>query len=252
MPNSGKRGLAYNDASLTQPFSLSGQSSQVSWAYNWGSSPYYPATSGTTFNPALHFIPILWSDASDLTAIWQANVAQARASLRADALLAFNEPDGCDGGQSCMSVSKAVGAYKQWMQPYAGSIALGAPAVSNAQGPGLGLDWLSQFMGNCTGCTVDFVPIHFYGDVLDPGQLTSYVTQAYRMFGKPIWVTEYGTTSGTPEQVMSWLKQVVPWLEAQAWVVRHAYFWDAPGATWLINANWSGMSDLGRYYNSGS
>ena len=194
---------------------------------------------------------MLWSDADVLTSIWIDNVAYSRANLRSDALLAFNEPDGCQGGQACMNVSHAVTAYQKWVQPYAGSISLGAPAVSNDLTPGAGLDWLQQFMSACTGCTVDFIPIHFYGSVLDPNQMITYVNQAHSMFpGVPMWVTEYGTTSGTPDQILAWLEVVVPWLDSQSWIVRHAYFMDAPGDSFLINANGTGMSDLGKYYNS--
>ena len=72
------------------------------------------------------------------------------------------------------------------------------------------------------------------------------------MFGKPIWLTEYGTDGGSEAQVLAWLQAVVPWLDAQGFVARHAYFMDAPGATFLINANGTGLSDLGKYFNSGS
>lgn len=82
---------------FTQPFSLScgANPSRVSWSYNWGSSIYYPYTQATTgtFNSAIRYIPMLWSNASALTSIWNDNVNNAIANNRADAVLGFNEPD---------------------------------------------------------------------------------------------------------------------------------------------------------------
>ena len=247
-PNSGKRGLAYNDAALTQPFSLSGQDSRVSWGWNWYSAP------GDAFNPALKFVPQLWSDAWSLTSIWEANIADAQAHHGADSLLAFNEPDNC-GGQACMVVPQAVYAYQTWLQPHAGRFRLGAPAVTNAATPGAGLDWLTAFLGNCTGCTVDFLPLHVKNaDARQPEQLQAFVQQAHARFpDKPLWLTEYAVAAGTaPADALAWMREVVPWLDAQSYVQRHAYFMDAPGDAYLINANRSGLNDLGKYYNSGN
>ena len=178
-------------------------------------------------------------------------MAYARANLRTDALLAFNEPDNCDG-QACMSVARAVTAYKAYLQPYAGSLSLGAPAVTNGHGSGIGLDWLQQFMTACTGCTIDFIPLHFYGSYADPGQMTNYITQAHNMFPNvPIWVTEYGTTSGSQDQILTWMKSIVPWLDSQSYIQRHAYFMDAVSDTWLLNSDKT-FNNLGKYFNAGT
>lgn len=106
---------------------------------------------------------MLWSAASDLTNIWSSNVQHAITTYGSDAVLAFNEPDLCcwSCGNSCMNVSAAVSAYKQYIQPLAGKVKLGAPAVTNAVGDGVGISYLEYFMGNCTGCQVDFVPLHW-------------------------------------------------------------------------------------------
>ena len=196
---------------------------------------------------------MLWSAADDLTSIWKANVNNAITTYGADAVLAFNEPDGCcwSCGNSCMNVSSAVSAYKTWVQPYAGKVALGTPAVTNGVGSGVGVDYLAQFMGNCTGCTVDFIPLHWYGSVLDPNSFTSYVQSVYAKFGKPIWVTEFGTTSGTSAQIVTFLQSALPWLDGQSYVKRYAYFMDNnQGTPYLLNTN-NTMTDIGKVYNGG-
>jgi len=249
--NTGKRGLPYNSDNYTLPWSLSGQNSQVSWAYNWYSAGSSGINGQETSNPALTYIPMLWSNSPDLVNVWPTNAQQAIRN-GADAILAFNEPDACWPGSGCMSVNDSVRAYRNYIQPFAGQAKLGAPAVTN-----VGLDWLDQFLGNCTGCTIDFVPIHWYSNVYAFGYLQSVVQSAYQVIlkhypeGRPIWLTEFGIldgTGGTEAQIEAFLQQALPWLDAVPYVDRYAWFMDAPG--FLINANRSGLSQQGLIYNS--
>ena len=60
------------------------------------------------------------------------------------------------------------------MQPFAGGAKLGAPAVTNGGSP-MGLTYLEYFIGNCTGYTIDFIPIHWYGQWWNIDYLYWYV-----------------------------------------------------------------------------
>lgn len=249
--NSYKRGLAYNDPNYTKFFSLSGQGSKVSWAYNWYSTPYSKGEPTSGFNPALRFIPMLWSNASDLTSVWNVNVNAAISKYRADAILAFNEPDGCGNGGSCMSVAASVEAYKKWIVPFKGKVLLGAPAVTNGEGTGIGLSYLSSFLSKCTGtsCPIDFIPIHWYGYAGDPTGFKNYVIAAHQVAGtKPLWITEFGCTAGTEAQIETFLKTVLPWLASLSYVTRYAYFYDAPN--YLLNAAGTALSTQGQIFNT--
>ncbi|KAG9571140.1 glycoside hydrolase family 128 protein, partial [Aureobasidium melanogenum] len=245
--NTGKRGLSYNNAAYTMPFSLSGQDSQVSWAYNW----YQVAGSG--FNPALEYVPMLWSNASDLTSSWTAN-AQAAINAGSTHLLGFNEPDLClaGAGSSCIEMQSAVKAWKQYMQPFAGKALLGSPAVTNGGSP-MGLTWLSNFMGNCTGCQIDFINIHWYSNkYAGANYFKQQVEAAHAMSGgRPVWITEFGLDSSvsyTQAELTSFLEEVIEWMDETDYVQRYAYFMDTTGA--LMNSDGSAMSDLGSMYNS--
>lgn len=44
------------------------------------------------------------------------------------------------------------------MEPYAGKVKLVGPAVTN----GGGVEWLQDFLGNCTACTIDAIAMHWY------------------------------------------------------------------------------------------
>ncbi|KAK8858966.1 hypothetical protein IAR55_003198 [Kwoniella newhampshirensis] len=247
--NNGKRGLSFNQANLTAPFSLSGQNSLVSWAYNWAE-----AQTGSGFNSALEFVPMLWSNAADLLANWKTN-AQKGIDNGATALLAFNEPDFCTPNweSACMSVNTSVQTYKQYMQPFAGKALLGSPAVTNQGSPG-GLTYLENFIGNCTGCTIDFIVLHWYSNKwAGANYLMSHVEAARKVAGgRPIWITEFGLDNSdgtyTQDDLHSFLKTVLPWLDAQPDVHRYAYFMDTPGM--LINSAGTGLSDTGVLYNN--
>jgi hypothetical protein len=230
----GKRGLCYNDPSLTTFFG-----SKVTWAYNWGQTP------GSGLDGSLEYSPMLWSGESSVTGSWSANAKSAIAA-GSSVLLGFNEPD--LDTQSDMTVAEAVSAWQQFMQPLACSGArLAAPAVTNGGSP-MGLAWLSSFLQECSGCTVDVVPIHWYGDATDPDDFTSHVQQAYSASGgRPIWITEFGAT-GSDDEIESFFQTVLPFLDSQSYVERYAYFMDGEGS--LVNSAGTGLSDIGNSYNS--
>lgn len=69
--------------------------------------------------------------------------------------------------------------------------------------------------------------------------------------GRPIWITEIGLTDDNPytqAELQSFLAQIMPWLDQQAYVHRYAYFYDAAGI--LLNSNASGLSGTGIVYNN--
>jgi hypothetical protein len=229
------------------PFSLSGQNSQVSWAYNWYQTP------GNGFNPALEYVPMLWSDASDLTGSWASN-AQAAINSGSKYLLGFNEPDLCvpGAGASCMQMSSAVKAWKQYMEPFAGKALLGSPAVTNGGSP-MGLTWLQNFMGNCTGCHIDYINIHWYSNKWAGANYFKQQVQAAHAMsgGRPVWVTEFGLNNEyafTAAELSSFLEEVMEWMDEQPYVQRYAYFMDTTNM--LMNSDGTDMSDLGSTYNS--
>ncbi|CAO1615351.1 unnamed protein product [Parajaminaea phylloscopi] len=237
----GKRGLAYNDPALTLPFN---GSQEVTWAYNW-----YSSASG--YLPSVEYVPMLWSNAGDLTAAWAANVEKMRAA-GSKHVIAFNEPDLCvDGaGSSCMSIADAVTAWKTYMEPLKGTMLLGAPAVTNSGPPG-GVTWLSQFMGNCTGCHFDFIPLHWYSNKwAGLNYLQSHINSARAVAGgRPLWLTEFGLTeSFSATDLTDFLTSAMDWLDAQSDVERYAYFWDAVGANYLIASDGVSLSPVGTLY----
>ncbi|KAM0804180.1 hypothetical protein BDR22DRAFT_792434, partial [Usnea florida] len=225
---SGKRGLAYNPSSGNLDI-WSGYS-QLSWGYNWDDTPQ-------GLPSRFQYVPTLWGTASVHSNNWDSAVKAATSGSGTSYLMSFNEPDNV--GQANMDVGSAVAAFNQYMKPYASdTVLLGSPSVTNGAGTNsagnpVGLDWLSPFLKQCTGCPISFVPIHWYGcqngcpvssDVSD---FQSHVQSAIQAAvdpatGKnvPVWVTEFQSFTD-PE---TFLGEILPWLDGQGGVQRYAYF----------------------------
>ncbi|KAF2416521.1 hypothetical protein EJ08DRAFT_554074, partial [Tothia fuscella] len=229
----GKRGVAFNDVSLVSAFAGKGG---VSWAYNWASTANnFPSGKG------IEFIPMLWGTKD--TSNWE-SVAKKAIDNGATALLGFNEPDHYE--QANLAVSVAASAYKSLISDKFGGnpkVRLGSPAVTNGGAP-MGLAYLNSFMSACSGCQVDFVNIHWYDSASNIEYFKKHVSDAHAQTGKPVWVTEFGTNGGTDAEINTFLKAVLPWLDAQDYVERYSYFMASEGR--LISGG--ALSSTGKTY----
>lgn len=231
-----KRGLVYNTAALTESFA---SSPVISWCYNWDSQP------GGTVPSQFNFVPMMWGPLPVHTGRWKSNADKAIAA-GATHLLAFNEPDLPQ--QANLTPEQAVEAWREYLEPYAGKAKLGSPAVCNGGGE-MGLNWLARFLAACSGCTIDFIAIHWYGLASDDGvgHFKEHVGKAVQAAqGRPVWITEF-QPNGSPEEQARWLKQVLPWLddEAQSGVERYSYF-----QVDNILVNGGSLTELGNQYAS--
>lgn len=207
----GKRGIAYNSPSLAQL--LIGKSQ---WAYNWGSVNGGLAS-------GVEFLPMLWGASSDKTSTWVED-ATAGIAAGATALLGFNEPDHTE--QANLSPQTAATAYKTYMTDnFAGKAKLISPAVTNGAAP-MGLTWLSSFMSYCTDCEIDAVAVHWYDVSTNTEYFKSHIEDAHTQSGLPVYLTEFGTTDGNDQ---AFLAAVLPWLDAQDYVQKYAYFMASDG-----------------------
>ena len=112
------------------------------------------------------------------------NVAISRGSQH---VLAFNEPDICRVEGSCLSPEDAAEAYLSYIQPFKGSLFLGAPAVSNGLN---GKSWLKSFFQVCQACHFDFLPVHWYDSATNEEYFKLYMKEMHDDFGLPLWITE--------------------------------------------------------------
>lgn len=212
--SSGKRGLAYNDASLLAGF----DGSKASWAYNWG------ATSGGTVPSQFEYVPMLWG-LKGHTDGWAAN-AQAAIDSGSSHLLYLNEPD--LGAQSNVSPKDAATGWTANMEQFHGKAKLGSPAVTNGGSP-MGITWMTEFLSECSSCSIDFTVMHWYDSASNFAYFKNYVADFYAASGgRPIWITEFGASGSVDEQV-AFLDQATAWLDSLDYVERYSYFMVAEG-----------------------
>ncbi|EKD19510.1 glycosyl hydrolase 53 domain-containing protein [Drepanopeziza brunnea f. sp. 'multigermtubi' MB_m1] len=228
-----KRGLAFNNPS-TYVQHFNGPNSAVSWAYNWDST-----TDDAFPHNNLQFMPMLWSDAPDHTANASPSPPSPYLLLKNTAELTLSSGAAIAELESprssiCISMSpqRAVDAYRKYMMPFAHrEISLGAPAVTN--GPD-GLPWLREFVRLCTGCQIDFLPIHWYDAATNILYFKNHLAEAHAVTvtgggggSRQIWLTEFHG-SGTPDEQVAFLRDVMPWMDATPWISRYAWFWTEP------------------------
>ena len=76
-------------------------------------------------------------------------------------------------------------------------------------------------------------------------EFKNYMTEAHTRSGKPLWITEFMLQDSEENQV-AWLKEVMPWMDAQDWIEKYSYF--GVFELFLINAAGNGLSDVGQVY----
>ncbi|ESZ98873.1 hypothetical protein SBOR_0731 [Sclerotinia borealis F-4128] len=283
---SGKRGLAYNknnpfgDASLGNL--LKGYS-KITWGYDWGFPSY-------SLDSSIEFVPMLWGLPSILDQSWVTAVAAAKNilgfnepdltysessnMLPAAAAAGYKSYVETYAGQARIgtpgvlwnnwnSVSKphffsqdSIQVLLDMLSPSSLSTfqtyVLTRPKYSSG-GSYSSRVWMDYFVGNCTGCRLDFAAIHYYQDCFPAsGQSGSdwfiaNVTNAHDTLKLPIWITEF-QCYGSDAQQAQFLQTVLPWLDSQSWVERYAYFGVFP--KFLLNEAGTGLSLAGQAYVS--
>jgi len=221
---------------------------KVAWIYTWS-----PWNVKAAILADLDFVPMFWgaSSAGDFQ-----NALNDGVFANSTCVLAFNEPD--NSGQSNMSPGTAVALWRQYIQPLKSrGLRLGAPAVSSAPS---GKTWLSQFLQQCSGCTIDFIPIHWYGS--DGNAFASYVTDIHNSFGKNIWVTEwacvpYANPPCDQQSVYNFMGQTTLFLDQQSYVERYSWFGamrnlgGVPATDALLTSDGQNNTPLGVQYAKG-
>jgi hypothetical protein len=246
--NSTKRGLCWPWNNPPSSFALFSPNA-IPWLYNW--ELWDPRANGA-YSTA-EYVPMsrTQADASQVPGYFTNCYAQH--------FLGFNEPDlPASQNGNYISPYDASVLWKQYIQPVkqSCSTSLGAPAVTNGVGSGLGTDWLGQFFGNCTSpsCSFDFIPLHWYGTSLSDFQ--AYVTQFHSLFPTyPLWITEWQFTGVTSTETASLEKQALQWLDAQSYVARYAMFgpMNAANMAGIVNGamvtdDLSALTNVGKIY----
>ncbi|KAF2269153.1 hypothetical protein CC78DRAFT_453720, partial [Lojkania enalia] len=217
---------------------------KFSFAYNWAS------VGGDSLPEGVKYVPMMHRPSEATPEQWLQNVDKAVAA-GTDTVMGFNEPDHLD--QANLSPDAACSKWKEYMNPIASShpdVTILGPSVTNGGGE-MGLTWLDNFNKICgSGATWHAANIHFY-DIYDGAveRFKTHVEKAAAMFGKKVWVTEFGLNPGaTSEQAADFLKQVMEYMDGSDVVQGYSYFMVGTGENQLNTAG--GLSITGEVYNS--
>lgn len=253
---SAKRGLVYDYSSKNSFFNFFSGSQYVGFGSNWGDSR---TTNGITLPNTWNFVPTLRVDGNLQSSTWNSD---ANAAIKSGAkwLFASNEPD--NAGQANLSPANAAKVYKQYMQPFKGQALLATPAVTNGGGE-TGLNYLGEFVGNCTGCHFDIINIHHYvqrSDMsVDQGvaALKAYIQQNVpalqakypSLQNLPIMIGEFWLWGASTSEGGTYLQGILPYLDCNPNIIGYQAF----GGLWpgnFITSDGSGLTPAGTAYKS--
>jgi len=254
-----KRGIAIQNHKLKA--ALGNIAGMVSWGYSW---TWSADTAWPAGGPGLmewdqsdvHYLPMVWSERN-------MEAAEKEFVAGREALLGFNEPNFHD--QANMSPERAAALWPRLerLATRLGVDKLVSPALNfNTYHPA---DWLGRFFEVCSGCRVDAIALHSY---TCHGKYLKDHLDIYRVFGKPLWLTEFACSERGSEDrrsmegQMAYMREAVPMLERDPDVEMYAWFsyfedeWDYSifedgknGDAGLVNADGS-LSQLGQLYAS--
>jgi len=190
-----------------------GNTPLISWYHHWefGPVPQMPSK--------VEFVPMFWGPSK--WDQWSARVDEMNKATP-NYLMAFNEPD--VESQANMDPYYAAQLYMEQINPWASKgTKLGSPAIAWS------LDWMNTFLSEISnkGGQVDFICVHWYGSWADIETFKTYVQTVHSQFGKNVWVTELGVTTGsnpTQDQVKSFMMNAFSWMDTQSYIERGSWF----------------------------
>jgi len=207
-----KLGLAWGDWDNSDMGQLAGSGKRPTWFYTWSAWSIRQNTQGLEWVPMLH-LPSQMNE-------WQQAKNTAGYYGKSPNFLFINEPD-----MNGVSPGQAVDIWRREFQPFKNQgKRLGGPSVASNDA---GTNWMQQFMSQCSGCSIDFLPLHWYGARGD--DFINYVTMMHNKFGKNIWVTEWGCAtwgggSCSDNDIRGLMSHTTAWMDQQPWIERYSWF----------------------------
>lgn len=274
--SSSKRGLIYMTSDHPSDDQLWVEdNSDLTWYYDYTDTP--AAAYSNHSQEEFEFVPMLWGSANS-SGFASEIKSQITSGRNITHVLTFNEPDGTSStGGSEISPADAASIWLKDVEPLRNeSIKIGAPAVTGSQS---GLTWLSEFFSNCTSlktnCTVDFIPLHWYGDFQGLASYLGQVVATYvctivtfqlanvnirfcRYPNTSIWITEYALANADLKDTQAFFQTSAEYFDRLDYIERYSYFGSfrssvsnvGPNAAMLTQDGQ--LTDIGSWYLGGA
>ena len=214
---SAKRGVSFN-WQMDADFDLLGPA--VSWSYNWANT--YASNQETKYQQnGIQYVPMCWNNsysAANISAYYAAHASQQ------NYLLGYNEPNLTD--QANMTPTQAA---EKWGDIVAlaknNNARLISPAMNWGTLPGYsnGVQWLQEFFTKVNSNDISGIAVHIY---MNTAKGTLSDLQRYKVFGKPLWLTEFCAWDGTSTSAAQcqFMCQCINALEQDKDLERYAWF----------------------------
>jgi hypothetical protein len=160
--------------------------------------------------------------------------------IKTSALLGFNEPEIPD--QANLGVDEAVQLWRDVVLPVKRKLGLrlGSPGMSSDVGRSK--PWLNAFLSQLHGGDeIDFLVVHWYGPHFR--DMRAFLEDMHGTYGLPLWVNEFACSTmgngeeATADEVETFMREAIPWLDHCAWIERYAYFGNKDVGAWVGRGN---------------
>ena len=214
---SAKRGVSFS-WQMDEDFDLLGPA--VSWSYNWANT-YASSQEGKYQQYGIHYVPMCWNNSYSAASI---AAYYADHATQQNYLLGYNEPNLTD--QANMTPSQAA---EHWDDVVAIAKSNNARLISPAMNWGTlsgysnGVQWLQEFFTKVNPNDIYGIAVHIYMNV---AKSTLGDLQRYKVFGKPLWLTEFCAWEGCSSSAAQcqFMCQCINSLEQDNDLERYAWF----------------------------
>ncbi|PSK56934.1 hypothetical protein C1H76_0804 [Elsinoe australis] len=255
-----KRGIVYVTPEVASDNNYwTNSSNDLTWYYNYGTAP-----TGAFAGSNMQFVPMQWGlpNNPDVDMSFYNAVKNLQKTTNITWVLGFNEPDGCDSGGSCVDAKQAAIAWVKQFEPMRKDlgIKLGGPGCTGAAS---GWTWLQNFHTACaalknnnTGCEMDFLPIHWYGNFDGLASHLGRVNSTYNNVSH-IWVTEFAYANEDLDTTQTFYNQSTSYFDRLDVIEKYSYFGPfrsdvsnvGPNAPFLTSDG--KLTDIGSWYLGG-
>ena len=219
------------------------------WFYKWSNN------GGSDLDR--EYVPMAWGKGA---ADDDNDIEIMKSKYKSTHLLAFNEPDDCNGqsgqyGNMCV-VDTSLTYYKNLLKS-------GIRMVSPACRQGAVFDWLNEFNSKAIEqkIRIDVIAVHWYDWNSNPenspnanpqdvfNRFVNYLESVHEMYGLPIWITEFNANRYRNEWVhRQFLQIALPFLESTDYIERYSFFPPTTQVANLFDEN-NNFTQIGEFYN---
>ncbi len=212
-----KRGVSFS-WQMNEDFDLLGPA--VSWSYNWANTP--AASQENKYKQyGIQFVPMCWNNnysPDNISAYYAAHADKQ------NYLLGYNEPNLTD--QANMTPQQAAAKWNDVVDvAKKNNASLISPALNWGTLPGYsnGVQWLQEFFTLVNPNDVHGIAVHIY---MNAAKSMIGDLQRYKVFGKPLWLTEFCAWDGTSSSAAQcqFMAQSINYLEQDDDLERYAWF----------------------------